>query len=184
MSTTRNAIRATTLAALLAVALPCAAAAPTKLRFSVDDTFPSTRYTNACGFPVVRHDEGDVQILLTRAQNGGQIVGEIDTVPGYKITLSAPGTGGSFTSTVSSVLKSSYPDGVYVGAPALLVFVGLQFRAPGLAQAGREVYAAEIAFVDEAGVPFTEPTELLESNGHFTDFASFAAVVCEALANP
>jgi hypothetical protein len=73
---------------------------------------------------------------------------------------------------------------VYLGAPAILVFNGVQFMPPGLPQAGHDVYAGEIVFIDEAGVPFVELTGLIDERGHFTDIAEYDAAICAALGAP
>ena len=173
-------------AACLVLAPSLEAAPPTHLSLTVDDTFPS-RYTQVCGIPVVRHDSGMVRITLFH-DNNGTVIGETDTVANYKITLFSPvelgGTGASFTSPVSASLKSTYPDGVYLGAPAILVFNGNQFMPPGLPQAGHDVYAGEIAFIDEAGVPFVDLTGLIDEKGHFTAIPEYYAAICAALGAP
>jgi len=171
--------------ACLALAPSLEAAPPTHLSLTVDDTFPS-RYTLVCGIPVYRHDSGMVRITLFHDKNG-TVIGEIDTVANYKTTLFSPvegGTGRSFTSPSSASLKSTYPDGVYLGAPAILVFNGVQFMPPGLPQAGHDVYAGEIVFIDEAGVPFVDLTGLIDERGHFTDIAEYDAAICAALGAP
>lgn len=174
-------------AATLALSTTAVASPPTHLGFSVDATFRSSFYSRACGFPVYERQAGDVRITLFRDANGA-ILRELDTSPGFKTFWFSPldsgGTGGAFSSPDSSSAKTGYPDGVYLGAPAFVVYEGLQARAPGQPEAGRDAYVAEVAFIDVAGVPFIDILAPVDAHGNFSDGRTFAAAVCAGLAAP
>lgn len=180
---------ATVALAAVALALPAIAQAapPTHDAFTVDATFRSAHYSRACGFPVYRHQTGTVRIALFH-NGAGDVVRELDTAPDFKTLWFSPvalgGTGGSFLTPDVAPARTTYPDGVYLGAPATVIFNGLQGRAPGAPQAGHDVYAAEVAFIDEAGVPFNDIIASVDARGNFSDAATFEAAVCDALAAP
>ena len=163
------------------------AAPPTHLTLDVDGTFKSRHFSRVCGFPVFERQAGTVRITLYRDRSGA-IVRELDTSASFKTFLWSPveagGTGGSFSSPNSASAKTDYPDGVYLGAPAVVTYNGLQIRAPGTPEAGHDVYAAEVAFIDDAGVPFIDILGSLDAHGNFTDGPTFDAAVCAGLAAP
>ena len=176
-------------AGIIASTVPAAASPPTRTSESVDATFKSNRWTARCGFPVYIHQQGLINILLFHSRDGTTVISEIDTAPGYKTTYFSPlsvngGTGGSFTSPAAVALRTTYPDGTDLGAPAILAFDGLQGLAPGSPQAGRDVYLGEVVFVTPEGQPFADLVAPISTSGHFDDFATYVAAVCGALAGP
>jgi len=176
-------------AGIITSAAPAAASPPTRISELVDATFKSNRWTARCGFPVYIHEQGLINVLLFYSRDGTAVISEVDTSPGYKTTYFSPlsvvgGTGGSFTSPSAVALRTTYPDGADLGAPAILSFNGLQSLAPGSAQAGKEIYLGEVAFVTPEGQPFTDLIALISTNGHFDDFATVVASICGALRNP
>jgi hypothetical protein len=175
-------------AGIITSAAPAAASPPTRISESVDATFKSNRWTARCGFPVYIHEQGTINVLLFNSRDG-IVISEIDTSPGYKTTYFSPlsvagGTGGSFTSPAAVALRTTYPDGIDLGAPAILSFNGLQGLVPGSPQAGRDVYLGEVVFVTPEGQPFADLVAPISTNGHFDDFATFVAALCGALRNP
>ena len=93
------------------------------------------------------------------------------------------GTGGSFTTPASATLKTEYPQGAILGAPATLTFTGMQSHVPGLApQAGRQVFLGEVVSFTPEGIPVTDFAGPSTSRGHFDDPAAVLAAICTAVA--
>ena len=62
----------------------------------------------------------------------GNIVREIDTYPGGKVTFTAVATGKSVTySLAGAVIFTDYPEGTFIGAPAIVEFHGNAIHLPG-----------------------------------------------------
>jgi hypothetical protein len=153
------------------------AAAPVMIVERVDVTFPSHFWTTSCGFSVLRHQVGTARVLVQ--QTSGSAF-EMDTVSDWTETLIAPSTGKSFVQRHGPV-RYQYPQGIFVGAPARLIELGLELSVPGLpAEAGRMVFEGEIVFID-GGIPFIDVTDFVSSVGHFNDPAAYVAAGCAAL---
>ena len=182
----RVAVLATTISgALLLGALSAAASTPIRISGALDVTFKSSRWTNRCGFPVYVRQQGTQTATLFVSRDGSQVVSEIDTNPGFKTTffspLSAGGTGGAYTATSAGALRTTYPAGTALGAPAILAFNGLQILFPGLPQAGRDVYQGEVVFVTSDGLPVTDLVAPISSSGTFADLATIIVALCGRL---
>ena len=175
------------LAVALALATLAQAAPPTMVEYTIDRTTRMGRFSTACGFPVYRHIHAVLDIKLFTAGNGQQVVRETDTTPGGKATFFSPlelgGTGGSYDVPLGGHEHYLYPDGVYLGAPAVEILVGMYTtNAPGSPYAGQETYLGEIIDIDENGVPLVGMYWWLapESHGHHS-LASSAPKVCAML---
>lgn len=158
---------------LIALTLTGAAsgAPPLRDRFEVDATFPADDLTAACGFPVTMTFTGTFSILVLGDR-------EIDTQPATKITYAANGR--SIALPMSVVLHATYPEGIAVGAPAIISLTGNGggLGALGVAGTGRLVLGAVIVETDD-GFAFTRFTGLISEAGRFTDQIQ---QICDALA--
>jgi hypothetical protein len=156
---------------LTVVGTTARADAPISYVQQVDETFPSEFWTSACGILVLRHQAGTLRVSI---HEGASSAHEIDTFADWTDTVMAPSTGRSFTQA-SGPVRTDYPEGIYLGAPAQIADLGRELSAPGLPQdAGREVYSADVVFISD-GLPFTEITGLESIHGHFNDFEDYVA---------
>ena len=163
------------------------ASPPTMVQYLYDRTVRMPSYSAVCGFPVYRHFHSLVDIKLFTSGDGSQVVREIDTTPGGKTTYFSPvalgGTGGSFDVPFGGHDHYLYPDGVYLGAPALEIMLGnYTMSAPGFPSSGQVTWQGEIVDIDENGVPFAEFYYYLEPevHGHHT-LSPAAPKICEML---
>lgn len=155
---------------------------PLHVRAPLDISAPSPEYSAACGFPVVLTASGTVDVTVHTNPDGS--VREQDVFPGLTITVSAPSTGRSF-SHVFGPTTYVYPDGVYVGAPAVITSYGVRGDAPGIPpDAGRVVTpGVVVAIVPDIG-PITLPTgPPVAQSGNFEDPARIIAAICAALSS-
>jgi hypothetical protein len=187
----RTRLAAAAVAVFVAVAgwtAPAGADPPTRLTFEVDVTFPSPLWSSVCGVPVFVRQQFTATATLF-VDGDGSVISEIDTTPGSRFTYFSPveagGTGRSFTYGGAAVLRTVYPEGAELGAPAILYFNGIQgFAAPGQPAAGHDVYLGEVAFVTPDGIPVTDIVAPIADAGHFPDFATFAEARCGYLTAP
>jgi len=145
----------------------------------VDQTFLSNFWTAECGFDVLRTQIGTARFTLHTQPGSAH---EIDTFSDWTETLSAPSTGRSFKQIVGPV-RTGYPEGIFVGAPARIIFLGNGSSVPGLTEAGRYVYEAEVVFV-LGGVPVTDVFAPISTAGHDPlddDFDAYVEAGCAAL---
>ena len=174
---------------LLTLALAATAVAAETLRanpplhvrapLSISDTSPE--YSAACGFPVVVSANGMLDVTIHTNPDGS--VREQDVFPGLTITVSAPSTGRSF-SHVFGPMTYRYPEGVYVGASAVITSNGVRGDAPGIPpDAGRVVMpGVVVALVPDVG-PITLPSgPPVAQSGNFEDPERVVAAICAALA--
>ena len=157
-----------------------AADPPEHFVFLDDVSFQSGSLTRRCGTPVFITVYGRLRITLRTGPDGA--VHETDVYENWTVTYSAPATGRSFSVKLGPGFFD-YPDGVFLGAPAVVSFVGVQQNVPGLpASAGRIVFPAEVVFVSPDGVPFVDPTgPTLSENGNLIDPTVTRAAICAAL---
>src|SRR5262245_39237559 len=153
---------------------------PMHVRGPLDFTVPSPEYSAACGFPVLLTARG--MLVVTFHANPDGSVLEQDAFPGLRITVSAPSTGRSFDH-VFGPTTYHYPDGLYVGAPAVITSHGVRGDAPGIPpDAGRIVMPGVVVDLIPGVGPITLPTgPPLSASGHFEDPARVVAAVCAAL---
>src|SRR5262245_20434021 len=113
------------------------AAPPTHTSVDIDVTFFAPGTSAFCGFPVYRTDKGTVNITLLYASDG-TLKREDDSAPNFSTTWFSPstaagGTGKSITTGSPATLHTEYPEGAFVGAPAILKLTGMQSKIPELA---------------------------------------------------
>lgn len=112
------------LGALLALiaAAPSLAAPPTFTVIPVDNTFEFPYVSDACGFPVVFHEEGRVKIA-EHVDRSGSLTQVIITSIQWKIAFTNPATGASIESASPLPVKITFePDGT-----ELVARLGLNF---------------------------------------------------------
>ena len=147
----------------------------------LDVSFQSGFWTARCGFPVIISAKGTLRLMLRTDADG--TVHEIDTFSSFRFGFTAPSTG----ETVEYMIGPGffeYPEGTDLGDPAIVTFVGIASKAPGLpANAGRQVFDAVIIAHDPHGIPIIATIGPPASeSGHFGTAAEFQAAVCAALA--
>ena len=156
------------------------ASTPVHVRAPLNISAPSPEYSAACGFPVLLSANGMLSVTVHTNPDGS--VREQDVFPGLRITVSAPSTGGSF-SHVFGPTSYVYPDGVFVGASAVITSYGVRGDAPGIPpDAGRIVTPGiVVAIVPDVGpitLPAGPPTAV---SGNFEDPARVIDAICAAL---
>ena len=157
--------------------------APRIVTFQVSQTFVSHSFSAFCGFEVVTSHTGPAKGILFYDRSGAAIIREIDTQPGFVVTVSSPASGRSFTFPFATRFHFDYPIGATPGAPAVVTAYGLFDKVPGIpADAGSVTYGnAKVLFLRD-GVPivdFGPPTAI---NGKENDLATAIAALCSALA--
>jgi hypothetical protein len=71
---------------------------------------------------------------------------------------------------------------VYLGAPSVVTFLGVDSNIPGFhAVAGRTVLAGEVIDIRPDGVPIVDTFALLSQVGNQVDQATIRAAICAAL---
>jgi hypothetical protein len=170
-------------ALVAAVIIPSASAArPIHESVTFEDiTFPDAYLSDACGTTVVDTFSGTFTATLFPASSGAS-AHEVDTIRG-SITYSAPDTGNSVSRTVNGASQAVYPEGIAVGAPAVVTIDGENTATiTGLAPpgSGRIVANATIVFIDDLGVPITvfETSDIVSVAGNY---AGATAAICAAL---
>lgn len=161
-------------------ASPVAADPPLRFDFVDDFGFPAPRQSAMCGTPIVVSFSGTGHILVHTAPDGS--VREQDFVENWLITYSAPATGKSLSYKLGPS-HWDYPDGVYVGAPATITFLGVENNLPGRhATAGRLVVPAQVIAVVPPGIPIAvQIGPPISRSGTPPDTATFWAAFCGAL---
>jgi hypothetical protein len=152
------------------------AAPPLSDRFSVEAELAWQPLTDECGFPVTLGFDGTFAIKVFTRKDGS--AREIDTQPSTKLTYRS--ATGELSTPFSATLHTSYPEGIFAGAPVTATLTGQSFGLPPFTGPGRgrlEV-AGFVAEVDD-GLPLTRFTDLVSASG---DFASDSARICDALA--
>jgi hypothetical protein len=154
------------------------ASPPTHVRLPLSITDKSQEYSDACGFDVYLSANGIVDVTFHTNPDGSIL--EQDMFPGLTITVSS--AHGSFDH-VFGPTTYRYPDGVYVGAPAVITEVGVRGDAPGIPpDAGRRVTPGLVMDVVPDLGPITIPTgPPVSQTGHFEDHATILAAICAAL---
>src|SRR3954468_9871025 len=92
---------------------------PIRVLQSGEVTFPSRFWSHACGFLVLKTQTGPFWITVHTAHDGSS-AHELDTFNTMKQTLWAPSTGRSFQDNIGPE-KYEYPEGIFLGAPALVI---------------------------------------------------------------
>jgi hypothetical protein len=173
------------LAALFAaIVIPSAGAtAPIHESITLDGvTFPDAYLTDACGTTVLDTVSGRLTATLFPAGPGAP-AHEVDTITGGTITYSSADSGNSITRPLNGTSRAVYPEGIVVGAPAVVTINGVNGTSitgtapPG---SGQLVADATILFVDDLGVPGTAfaPSDIVSMSG---TYAATTAAICAAL---
>lgn len=145
-------------------------------------TFPDAYLSDQCGTTVLDTVSGRLTGTLFPA-NAGAPAHEVDTITNGSITYSAPASGNSVTEPLNGSSQAVYPEGISVGAPAIVKITGVNGTSitgtapPG---SGQLVADATIVFVDDAGIPGTAfaPSDIVSMNG---TYATSTAAICTAL---
>jgi hypothetical protein len=166
-------------AAVGLAAAPSAADPPTHLFLEDDATFQSGGLTAACGFPVFVNIQGGIHIKLRTDRNG--VLHELDTFSDWRITFSAPSQGTSFSFKFGPA-TFVYPQGIAIGAPAIITIRGVDANYPGFpAEAGRSVILGEVIAVSPEGVPVADFVTVISEKGNQLPPAEGLANLCAAL---
>lgn len=168
-------------ALVVALAVPTASADPPDRFVFVDDvTFQSGFLSNLCGTPVFISLNGTLHIILRTDKDG--VLHETDAFQNWAITTSAPDFDTSYSFKFGPGFFE-YPDGVYIGAPSIVTFLGVASDIPGLhAIAGRTVVEGVVIDITPEGVPIVDTSgPLISEVGNHEDPAVVRAAVCAAL---
>jgi hypothetical protein len=145
-------------------------------------TIPDFYLSDACGTTVLDTLSGRLTATFFSAGPGSP-AHEVDTLTNGTITYSSADTGNSVTRPLNGTSHAIYPDGISVGAPAIVTINGVNTQSitsvapPG---SGQLVANATILFVDDVGVPGTAfaTSDIVSMNG---DYAATTAEICAAL---
>jgi hypothetical protein len=158
-----------------AIAVPAAADPPDRFGLADDLHFQSGSLTAACGTPVFISATGTLQVIL-RTDADGAVHGK-DVFVNWAFTISAPAYDTSFSWKFGPGFFE-YPDGAYLGAPAVVTFLGLDSNVPGLhAEAGRTVLAGEVIGFTPEGIPIADTFATLSQVGNQVDLAVERAAI-------
>jgi len=162
-----------------ALAVPAAAGQPDRFVVVDDFSFQSGLLTAACGTPVFRSVSGPVLVIVRTAADGS--VHETDAFLDWSLTFSAPVYGTSFSWKFGPAFYE-YPDGAYIGAPAVVTVVGVDSKVPGLhAEGGRTVLQGEVIDFTPEGIPVADTFATLSEAGNQVSNAVLVAAICAAL---
>jgi hypothetical protein len=166
--------RILTLIVILTLVLSATAAADEPLQEwrHIDITAKAAAASALCGFTIFRHLEGDSHFIVFY-DNDGAIVREVDTFPSLKITLYAPSTGQSYTSSEPAAFRTYYTNGAAIGSEATAILTGLieKFGSADL-DSGRLVFRSHVVGYDAAGVPLISGFEEISSVGPNVDVST------------
>ena len=173
------------LAALLALFVIPSAGASRPIHESIildGVTIPDFYLSDACGTTVFDTLSGRLTATLFPAV-GGAPAHEVDTITGGSITYSSADTGNSVTRPLNGTAHAVYPEGIALGAPALVTLNGVDSASiTGVAPpgSGQLVANATIVFIDDLGVPATAFTtsDIVSMEGNY---AATTAAICAAL---
>lgn len=145
---------------------PAFAEKPIRTSQAFDFTVLAPFTSAQCGFDVYQRIVGT--FTVTAIQRDGMVVKEIDGAHHASVTWFAPSQGTSYSFPLNSPTTFLYPDGAYVGAPALLYFFGLSEKIPGAgATAGQAVYEGTVVQIDADGIPLVvTDAEPIRVTGH------------------
>lgn len=154
---------------------------PTRLTFTLDETFPAVGTSAACGFDVFVHLEGIGAAQLFYDRNGA-LIREIDTSPSLKTTFFAPSTGKSFTYPAGGSFVQDYVNGTAIGSPLVATLTGyIGGTGSSAPNAGRIVFEAVVIDVGPEGIPVVDLVSEIASSGHFNE--NTAAARCATLSS-
>jgi hypothetical protein len=158
------------LAALpLALASTASGEAPTRISFTIDDTFYAPFTSFVCGFDVYIHQQGTIKVTLF-SDGGGSLVRETDTSPGFRTSFFAPSTGRTISYPGQVTAHTTYSAGGALGSAAVVTLTGILHKYDGApADAGQLVFAGVVVGVDPDGIPLVDFTDDISAHGHFSD---------------
>lgn len=156
---------------------------PTFVTFEVNRTFVSQSFSAACGFEVDITQVGQVKGTVFHDPTGATIIREIDTQPGFTVTLSSPASGKSVSFPFATAFHFDYLNGTAPGSLAVVTARGLFDKVPGIpADAGVVTYGHGTVLFVEGGVPIVDFGTPTAFNGKENDPAAAIATLCAALA--
>ena len=157
---------------------------PTFVSFEVNRTFVSPSFSAACGFEIRVTQTGTVKGTVFYDPSGTRIIKEIDTQPGFIVTVSSPSSGKSFSFPFATAFRFDYPNGTTPGSRAIVTASGLLDKVPGTpADAGTVTYGnGTVLFVDQNGVPIVDFGAPTAFRGSAVDPTAAIAALCTALA--
>jgi hypothetical protein len=161
-------------------ASPAVAAEPLHVTAPIEFSFEDTELSAECGFTVLVSGEGSVSATLIERKTGE--AREVDQTA-IRITFEAPSTGKSYDFLNRVTDNFDYPEGVVVGAPALVTEVGTLGHDAGVsATAGRRTWESTIFALSDDGIPLVkvDGDNPLTSVGRFPDDFDVADL-CDAL---
>lgn len=158
------------------------AAAPMRVSYPVDVSYPIPELSAVCGFDVTFSMTGTFAGVIFH-DSAGDIVRELDTQPGTMITWSSPTTGRSFTYPFSTVFHVTYPDGVKPGDRVIASVSGFSDKTPGIsADAGHTILTGGTVLFVEDGVPYANYGEPTSFRGRSNEPDAVDAAICASLA--
>jgi hypothetical protein len=135
-----------------------------------------------CGFDVTVTLSGTLDVTLFYDESGN-IVREIDQTPAGLVTFTGP-TGRSVTySTAGNAAFFNYPEGAFIGAPAIVEFQGDWSHTPGvfLGPGAFTFRSTVVDFIEPEHVPLTIQDELIESHGKPVSQGENMDAICSAI---
>jgi hypothetical protein len=167
------------LCVLVAMAFAATATAGSRhVTIQVDDTFVVPA-GDLCEFPVTINVAGTISVKLVLNRQG-QVVREIDTWRGGRITYSS--ANGSF-SFMTNPIMYDYGEGAEIGSEVTIKIVGLEGHAPGFisSDAGIVLLSGVVVDFDEFGIPLVEFGDVTFVHGHFNSPEDIDSAICAAL---
>jgi hypothetical protein len=144
-------------------------------------SFENEFFSDVCGFEVTGTVSGTANVTLF-LDSSGTVVREIDSYGSSRVTFSGNGKSFSFPGSFALTVRTVYPEGATLGAPAVLTITGLLGHVKGLgADAGQDVGTATVVDFSPEGIPLTNNFELVSSQGNRESGEDVAAAVCAVL---
>ena len=169
--------------ALLAAGSSTAAGNVTRVTgIDISETIGPLPLSDECGFDVFRQVTGTATVTLIRNASG-DVVREIDTAPGSRVTFFAPSQGTSFSYEGNLVFHTLYPEGATLGAPATVTVTGLQGHVAGIgADAGFVEFQTTVTGFSPEGIPITgDPIGTVVEHGNREAGSTVVAAICARL---
>jgi len=135
-----------------------------------------------CGFDVTVTISGTYDVTLFY-DDSGTIVREIDRTPAGQVTFAGP-TGTSVTYSIAgNIAFTDYPEGAFIGAPAIVEIRGDWSHTPGVfLPPGVHVFSTTVVdFLEPEHIPITPYDGLVESHGNSTSQEENMGAICSAI---
>jgi hypothetical protein len=144
-------------------------------------SFENEFFSEVCGFEVTGTVSGTANVTLF-LDSSGTVVREIDSYGSSSVTFSGNGQSFRFPGSFALSVRTIYPEGATLGAPAILTITGLLGHVRGSgADAGQDVGTATVVDFSPEGIPLTNNFELVSSRGNRESGEDVAARVCAVL---